>query len=329
MQPESSALKRVIIDGDWGGDEMQLAAVLLAHHDDVTVLGATAVFGNAAHSDVLRNAGDVLSLLNAEDIQYHPGAEGPTGRQPLAGDGAHGANGVGGILLPQTTSEPQHKHAVDYILETLKSEPRGTVTITATGPLTNVAQAYTRDQETMARVKEIVIMGGCTELMAARDMPERGGNITPSAEFNFYMAAQDAQTVMNSGLPITLLPMNCTHQLTFTPERKQMLFDALAAYPDKRDVIINLITAPADLDQAKFGLAPVMHDVHTALYLVRPELYAPPVPGTIAITLDGELRGHSEFTPSDNGNVRVMQTLRDPNAAFTIVLDSIKHCLNR
>lgn len=33
----------VIIDGDWGGDEMQLAAVLLAHPQSIGVIGATAV----------------------------------------------------------------------------------------------------------------------------------------------------------------------------------------------------------------------------------------------------------------------------------------------
>lgn len=49
-------MQKVIVDGDWGGDEMQLFAILLAHPDYVDVLGATCVFGNTSHWLVLENA---------------------------------------------------------------------------------------------------------------------------------------------------------------------------------------------------------------------------------------------------------------------------------
>jgi len=315
--------KTVIIDGDWGGDEMQLAAVLLASKK-VDVIGATAVFGNTTHDQVFKNAGDILHLLNANNIPFFPGAQGPGGVSlPEEGDGAHGANGVGGVNLEPTPAAPQKTDAVDFILETLRNRPAGTVTITATGPLTNIALALAKDPETMARVGDIIVMGGCTADLAGADVPVRKGNITPDAEFNFYMAAKDAAEVLHSGLPITLFPMNCTHQLTLTPEREKALRAALAANPAGADAVLGMMRAPIDLDRRKFNLSPTMHDVHTALYLLHPALYEGRK-GYVDVTEEGKATGRTDFTPSKNGTVLVMEKVKDADKLFSYYLESVK-----
>ncbi len=316
----------VIMDGDWGGDEMQLAAVLLAHPDKARVLGATACFGNAPLADVLRNAGDVLYLLGVPQVPRYAGAEGPTGEPAPAGDDAFGADGVGGVVLQRNSWPPQQGHAVDFILETLRREPANSVTITATGPLTNIAQAIAREPATMARIQSLIVMGGCTQEMPATDMPTRRGNITPHAEFNFYMAPRDAQAVMQSGLPITLLPMNCTQQMTFTPEREAALRSRLARIPDAAEKVIALLRAPAEIDRRKFNLSPTMHDVHTALFLLRPEIYEGRR-GAVRVTTNGPDRGRADFTPNASGSVHVMEKLQNAARAFDIVLESFGKCV--
>ena len=263
----------VIIDGDWGGDEKQLTAVLLAHSEDVDILGVTCVFGNTDHNQVVQNALDILHFLNASHLPVHRGADRPSDQDALEGDGAHGANGVGGVILPRSPKKAQEKTAVDFILDQLRTREPGTVTITASGPLTNIAQAFTKDKATMQKVKKIIIMGGCTHDMPAHDMKVRRGNITPHAEFNFQQAAPDAETVMKSGLPIVLLPMNCTHQLTFTPEREKQLADIYHKHTDIQKQLVGMIAAPKELDAMKFNVAPVMHDIHCALFLLYPEQY--------------------------------------------------------
>ena len=109
--------------------------------------------------------------------------------------------------------------AVNYILQTADQHP-GEISIVSSGPVTNIAQAIQLRPDIMAKIKRIIIMGGCTQPMDAYDVSaeerangksKRSGNITRASEFNFYMAPQDAQIVMSSGLAITLLPMNCTH----------------------------------------------------------------------------------------------------------------------
>lgn len=316
-------MEKVIIDGDWGGDEMQLAAVLLAHPHKAKILGATCVFGNTGHDQVVHNALDILSFLKGENVPVYPGAKQPTGMPLAEGDNAHGDDGVGGVKLPRAARDAETLPAKDFILDMLICEQPGTVTISATGPLTNIAAAIRDDAETMKRVKHIYVMGGCTTSMNAADMPARQGNITHHAEFNFYMAPQDAQTVMESGLPITLLPMNCTHQLTFTAERQRMLQKSLELRPETARTLGQLMSAPAELDRAKFASAPVMHDIHTALCLLYPQHYDGRR-GKVSVLPAGERQGLSFFQQSADGAVAVMEKINDPDALYSVYLKSVQ-----
>lgn len=169
-------------------------------------------------------------------------------------------------------------------------------------------------------------MGGCTQSMPAKDMAGRQGNITPTAEFNFYMAAKDARTVLESGIPIVLFPMNCTHQMTFTDEREEMVRKALGEQRSAAENIIGMIKAPADIDEHKFGIAPVMHDINTALYLLFPELYEGRR-GHVNVTVDGPDNGKTDFCPDENGQIYVMEQIRDPEKLFSHVVESFQKCL--
>lgn len=314
----------VLIDGDWGGDETQLAAILFGNPDKVRVVGATAVFGNAPLEQVTNNAGRILRFLGATETPYYAGAAGPTGEEALEGDNAHGQDGLGGVPLAPPARAPGSLSAVDFILKTLEAEPEHSVTLTATGPQTNIAQAIARAPETMRRARQILIMGGCTDSMPAHDLPERCGNITPYAEFNFYMAPADAQTVLQSGLPITLFPMNCTHQLTYTPERQEKLRALLASQPSTFASLHGLVNAPHDIDNRKFNINAVMHDIHTALYLIDPEAYSGRR-GFVEIATEGAARGRSFFKPAPQGSVMVMERIADPDRLYDHFLAACRY----
>ena len=318
----------VIVDGDWGGDELQLSAVLLAR-PDVRVLGATAVFGNTGLDHVVKNARNILHLLGATGVPVHAGASGPSDSAPLAGDHAHGSNGLGDVRLAPSPAPHAAQGAVEFMLEQLRAHDPGTIVVTAAGPLANIAAAIERDTTTMRRVRELIIMGGCTEDMPAADRPLRRGNITPHAEFNFFMAARDAAIVLGSGLPITLVPMNCTHGLTVTPARQAAIAEAFGVDRRTKEALLGMMLAPAELDRAKFGSDPVMHDVHCALLLVRPDLYDLSPPGVVAVSLAPADRGRTAFTPDGEGTTRVATVLRDPDTGFAICLESLLSRLAR
>ncbi|MFQ5520598.1 MAG: nucleoside hydrolase, partial [Candidatus Methylomirabilia bacterium] len=73
----------------------------------------------------------------------------------------------------------------------------------ALGPLTNLALALQRDPSRVARIRRVVIMGGTVA---------GPGNITPAAEFNFYVDPEAARQVLGAGLPIELVPLDVTRQ---------------------------------------------------------------------------------------------------------------------
>jgi len=81
------------------------------------------------------------------------------------------------------------------------------LTLIATGPLTNLALALQKDPDGMKKLKEVSIMGGAVRTK---------GNITPHAEFNIFSDPLAAKIVFESGLPITLVPLDVTHQVSLT-----------------------------------------------------------------------------------------------------------------
>lgn len=321
--------QKIIVDGDFGGDEMQLLAVLLGQPEKFSILAATAVFGNTSHEQVLKNAGSILRLLNADKkIPRYAGSKFPSGADMPEGDGAHGEDGVGGVVLPLSDVPPASGHAIDFILGELEKNPPGTITITATGPLTNIALAYQKNPEVMRRVKEIIIMGGCTAEIPAYDMPLRQGNITPFAEFNFYMAPLDAAIVLESGLPIILFPMNCTQQLAFTPEREEKLRALLFSEPEKCDQLIAMMKAAEWLDKLKFNSYNFMHDIHTALFITDRTQYTGRR-GYIVVEANEKMsnKGHSNFSPVENGNIFVLEKVLDADRLYDIFLHNLENTM--
>ena len=99
------------------------------------------------------------------------------------------------------------RDASDEMLYQLTQLPAQSLSIVCLGPLTNLAVAIQRDGKhlpALSKVKRIFVMGGCIH------QPIPGGNVTPHAEFNFYADPDAAQVVLQSGLPITLVPLDVT-----------------------------------------------------------------------------------------------------------------------
>ena len=84
----------------------------------------------------------------------------------------------------------------------LRERPAGTVTLCPIGPLTNVALALVKAPEIVARLREIVLMGGAIGL----------GNATPAAEFNVFVDPHAADVVFRAGAPLVMCPLELTHQ---------------------------------------------------------------------------------------------------------------------
>ena len=254
--------RKIIIDTDPGQDDAVSILLALASPEDVEVLGIVAVAGNVPLHHTARNARIVCEVAGKVDVPVFAGCDAPLQRKLVTAEHVHGKTGLDGIELPDPKMPLQDRHGVEFIIETLRREPSGTVTLCPLGPLTNIATAFQKAPDIVSRVQEIVLMGGAYFEV---------GNITPAAEFNIYVDPEAADIVFKSGTPITVMSLDITHKALVTHDRVAA-FEALGTHVGK--VVASWTHFFERFDVAKYGSegAP-LHDPTVIAYLIQPELF--------------------------------------------------------
>ncbi|MBN8186553.1 nucleoside hydrolase [Salipiger thiooxidans] len=296
--------ERIIIDTDPGQDDAVAILLALASPDEIEVLGITAVAGNVPLALTARNARIVCELAGRPDMKVFAGCDRPLRHDLVTAEHVHGKTGLDGPDLPEPTMPLQDAHGVDFIIETLRAEPAGTVTLCPLGPLTNIATAFERAPDVVSRVKRIVLMGGAYFEV---------GNITPAAEFNIYVDPEAAALVFGAGVPLVVLPLDVTHKALVTKPRN----DAFRALGNRAGTAVAQMTDFFErFDLAKYGSdgAP-LHDPCVTAYLLRPELFSGRHINVEIETVSPLTRG---MTVADWWGV----TDRAPNATFIGDLDA-------
>jgi len=256
------APRKIIIDTDPGQDDAVAILLALASPEDITVLGITAVAGNVPLALTEKNARIVCELAGQPETQVFAGCDGPMTRKLVTAEHVHGKTGLDGPQMADPTMPLQDQHAVDFIIETLRNEPPGTVTLCPIGPLTNIATAFERAPDIIERVQEIVLMGGAYFEV---------GNITPTAEFNIYVDPEAAKIVFGAGAPLVVMPLDVTHKALTTRPR-------IDAFRSMHTKVGDMVAAWTDFferfDMEKYGSegAP-LHDPCTIAYLIEPQLF--------------------------------------------------------
>lgn len=204
--------RRVIIDTDPGIDDA-LALALALRSPELLVEAITTVGGNVNVELGTRNALRVLETLGIKNPPpVARGAGRPLERDPVDASHVHGADGLGDISslveadggprYPEPRGTASATDAITLLLDIVKRNP-GEITLIAVGPLTNVAMAIERDAATMSQLAELIVMGGSVSGV---------GNVTPTAEFNFYADPHAAQRVLRAGLTTTIVGLDVTQK---------------------------------------------------------------------------------------------------------------------
>ena len=196
---------RVVLDCDPGHDDA-LAILLAAASPALHLEAITTVAGNQTLEKVTLNAQRVCSAAGIRSVPIAAGCDRPLEREPTVAAEIHGASGLDGPAWGDVSVGVEGRHAADLLVDLGMA---GDLTVIATGPLTNVATALRREPRLAARLERVVVMGGAIGL----------GNWTPSAEFNIYADPEAAAEVVGAGLPLTLVPLEVTHQAVATPAR--------------------------------------------------------------------------------------------------------------
>jgi pyrimidine-specific ribonucleoside hydrolase len=195
MEPTS-----IILDCDPGHDDA-LAILMAIARPEIELLGITTVAGNAKLPQTTRNALAILALADRADIPLAAGADRPLNRTLVTADYVHGTSGLEGSGLPAPLSEPRPEGAQMLLAELLEAAP-GPVTLVPTGPLTNIGRLLLEHPDLHDRIGRICLMGGAIG----------EGNRTASAEFNIWVDPEAAAIVFESGLPVTMIGIDVTHQ---------------------------------------------------------------------------------------------------------------------
>jgi pyrimidine-specific ribonucleoside hydrolase len=195
----------IIIDCDPGHDDA-IALLLALGSPEVNLLGVTTVSGNQTLEKTTANAIRVLDHVGRTEIPVAAGADGPLVRERHVAAEVHGETGLDGPDLPPPSRSPEAAHAIDWIAMTLLAAT-GPVTLVPTGPLTNIALFLARYPELASRVERIVLMGGAFG----------EGNVTPGAEFNIWADPEAAHRVFTSGIDLTMVGLDVTHQALLRP----------------------------------------------------------------------------------------------------------------
>lgn len=254
--------RKIIIDCDPGQDDAVMLLLALACPEAFDILGITAVAGNVPLELTQRNARIMCELAGRRDVPVFAGCDKPMRHELITAENVHGKTGIDGVAVYQPDLPLQEQHAVDFIIETLLAADDGSITLVPTGPLTNIGQAMSRQPRILPKIREIVLMGG-----AMRE----AGNTTPSAEFNILEDPDAAQIVMHCGRPLTIVPLDVTHQVLVSPKRIEQI---RALDTPVGVAIVGMMEFFNRFDSKKYGSdgAP-LHDPCTIAYLLKPELF--------------------------------------------------------
>lgn len=247
----------VILDCDPGHDDA-LAIMLAVADPAIDLRAVTTVAGNVTLENTTANALRVLDMVGRPDIPVAAGADRPRVRDLSTAASMHGEGGLAGPLPIAPSRDPSPLDAVELIAQVLTDSPEP-VTLVVTGPQTNAAAVIEELPHLLGKIAQIVFMGGAVDL----------GNWTPAAEFNIWVDPEAADIVLRSGLDLTMIGLEVTHQAWLTDEHA----DALRGRGACGQFVAELLDHFVGFHQQRFGWegAPI-HDAVTIAHLIDPTL---------------------------------------------------------
>ena len=213
-------MEKIILDVDTGTDDA-VAIMTALCCEQMEVLGIMSVNGNRGIDFTTENTLWVVQHLESQVPVYRGCclpmvstlAAGRRDNIPYKGpedpqDNVHADY----LELEPAAIREQKEHAVFWLADTLMKSD-GDITLIAVGPLTNIAMAMRIEPRITEKIKRIIIMGG----------GYREVNITPTAEFNFWVDPEAAKIVIDSGCDITIVPLDATHAAAVSVETADKL----------------------------------------------------------------------------------------------------------
>jgi purine nucleosidase len=248
--PAAAAPQLVILDTDIGDDiDDAFALALVLRSPELHLLGITTEFGDTELR--ARLVDRYLKAVGRTDIPVAAGVETPAANHFTQAEYARGE------------PDRDHGNAVDFLLAQIAAHP-GEVTLICIGPLGNVRAAIARDPATFKKLKRVVMMGGSVN-RGYDDLKAGEMHRPPDAEWNIKCDPAGAQALLNSGVPIFMLPLDSTQVHLGLPQLLSIVEHG-SALTDQVALLYH------QWAEGREWPSPTLFDPVAVTYALRPEL---------------------------------------------------------
>ena len=287
----------VIIDADPGIDD-SMAIMTALNSDKIEVKLISTVAGNLPIDETVKNTLKLVELFK-KDVPVAQGASEPLKRQPCYAKEAQGVAGLGGYKVKNIKLKPFVLKSPDAIHYFLCENMARNTTILCTGPMTNIANLLIKYPEARDMISRIVFMGGSKD---------EDGSTEPYREFNIAFDPEAMKTVLDSNIPLVMVPMELGHIAYFTPEEQQKIRRANSL----GEVFYKMFTKYNDYHVGKLGAA--VHDSCSAIYLTNPEIFHTE-PAELSVEY------YKDKSGNDYGYIKCDMQSSNPNASVCVDMD--------
>ncbi|UFT98702.1 nucleoside hydrolase [Radiobacillus kanasensis] len=252
-----------IIDCDPGIDDI-MALLFAFASEELSILLITTSAGNQTQDKTVSNALNFLDYIG-KDVEVARGLDQPFYKELQIADHVHGESGIGDVTFPTSKRVESKRFAIEAMVDVL-SKAAEPITIIATGPLTNIGALLLSYPHLKSKIKQISIMGGAA----------KGGNVTPTAEFNLFVDPDAADIVFRSGIPVVMSGLDVTHKAYLSQDDVSSI-EALQT--DLSEKIVSMIRFYQDggektpFHEENFNDVIRLHDLCAVAYVVDPTLF--------------------------------------------------------
>jgi purine nucleosidase len=194
---EGSVGRTLVVDTDTASDDA--VALLLAVKDPgVELRAVTVVAGNVPLDLAVVNAIVTLDIAGAPEVPVYAGRVRPLVRELETAQFVHGADGMGGAVLPEPSRQADPDDAVEVLLRIARDEA-GRHDLVTLGPLTNIAAALAENPDFLTRFGHTYMMAGS---------PDGVGNVNALGEYNVWADPEAATAVFAAAGAKTMIGWN-------------------------------------------------------------------------------------------------------------------------
>jgi len=195
--------KKIILDCDPGNDDA-LGIIVASGHQNLSLEAITTGAGHLSYDRTFQNACITVAQIENLNIPISKGAENPLVRDRLIAKVLDLESGLDPERNDLSSITPDSRNSVQLLHDTIIDNPG--ITVVTTGPLTNLSVFLSMYPELKINISRIFSLAGSIGL----------GNKTASSEWNILCDPEAASIVLDSGIPITMIPIDTSFEVVIS-----------------------------------------------------------------------------------------------------------------